>query len=48
VEHFAPFEEERIIGHFLGQSMLEGILYLRERRLLVEKFLVLERREEAV
>src|SRR5229473_6721823 len=39
---FAAFDEYRVVRNLLCQSMLETVLYFRERRLLVEKFFVLE------
>src|SRR5579872_160030 len=37
-----PFQEQRVVGNFLRQGVLEGVLDIASRRLLVDEFSQLE------
>ena len=48
MQHLTPLYQQEAIGYFLGERMFKGVLWLRKRRLLVDKLCGLQARQESV
>jgi hypothetical protein len=48
VEDFATFYQQRVVRHFLGQSVLEKVDDVKNRRLCIEKLFVLKGGKDSV